>query len=418
MKPEEAVHWFRDYFLEEGVSQGLAVFLNAAIVLLALSLVLYGVDYIIKNIIVKAFNIFTHKTKTQFDDYLAKSKFPAVVAHIVPVIIVKNVFQLLFDDLPGLLKFSIVAIDIYTVILIVNICRSILNAFREYLKSKPHYAQKPLKSYQQVIMTIIWIFAILYMIYYLSGKSVEAITSLGAASALLMLMFRDTILGFIASVQITVNDTVRIGDWVTFNSYGADGIVSEINLTSVLIKNWDNTYTSIPTYSLISSSFQNWRGMLQGEGRRMKRSIIIKQNTVKFLTPEDLERFKKIELIKPYIEHRAKDHQTLNEKNEVDTSMIINGRQQTNLGLFRKYANVYLNKSPAILKDVYVMVRHLQPTEKGIPLEIVCFCSDKNWVNFEHIQADIFDHLIAAVPYFDLEIYELPSGHDISHFEA
>lgn len=406
------LHWFRDYFIEQGVGQQWAIYLNAAIVLVGLMLVLFVVDFLLRKIIVQAFKIFSNKTRTDFDNFLVKSNFPRFVAHIIPVVIVRYVVSHLFDDLPSVLSVVLVLVDIYAIILGAWILRSVLRSVRDYLRTKALFKDKPLESYVQVFMIIIWIIAFMIIIYRISGGSFEAITSLGAVSALLLLVFKDTILGFIASIQITVNDIVRIGDWITFNRYGADGTVTEISLATVRVQNFDNTYTTIPTYSLISDSFQNWRGMQQSGGRRIKRSLYIKQNSVRFLTEADLDRLKKIELVSTYIEHRKQNHQEINTENEVDTSLVINGRQQTNLGVFRKYIDAYLHKNNAINKEMFLMVRHLQPTAQGIPIQVYCFSNDKAWVNYEHIQADIFDHLIAAVPYFDLEIYEYPSGND------
>lgn len=412
------LHWFRDYFMEQGMAQNWAIYLNAAIVLIGLLLVLFIIDFLLRTVIVQAFKIFSNKTKTNFDDFLVKSNFPRFVAHIIPVLIVRYVVGHLFDDLPGVLSVVLTLVDIYAIILGAWICRSILKSTREFLRTKSLFKDKPLDSYVQVIMIIIWIIAFLIMAYRVSGGGFEALTSLGAVSALLLLVFKDTILGFIASIQITVNDIVRIGDWITFNRYGADGTVTEINLATVRVQNFDNTYTTIPTYSLISDSFQNWRGMQQSDGRRIKRSLYIKQNSVRFLSEDDLERLKSIQLIRSYIEHRQKTHKDHNAEHEIETDLVINGRQQTNLGVFRKYIDAYLNKNNAINKEMFLMVRHLQPTAQGIPLEVYCFSYDKNWVNYEHIQADIFDHLVAAVSYFDLEIYEYPSGNDFKAGEA
>lgn len=211
---------------------------------------------------------------------------------------------------------------------------------------------------------------------------------------------------------------VRIGDWITFSKYGADGEVIEINLASVRVQNFDNTYTTIPTYSLISDSFQNWRGMQESPGRRIKRSLLIKQNSVVFLTPEKIEDLRKIELIRPYLEHRQRDVDKYNTNKQSDKSLLINGRNQTNLGVFRKYADAFLHENAAINKDMFLMVRHLAPTEHGLPIEIYAFSNDKRWENYEHIQADIFDHLIACVGYFDLELYESPSGGDLKALKA
>ncbi|MDP5028549.1 MAG: mechanosensitive ion channel family protein, partial [Flavobacterium sp.] len=206
-----------------------------------------------------------------------------------------------------------------------------------------------------------------------------------------------------------VNDMVRIGDWITMEKFGADGDVIEINLATVKVRNFDNTTTTIPTYSLISDSFKNWRGMLDSDGRRIKRHLLIKANSVTFLELDAIEKFKKIQHLTSYIEHRQADIDKYNTNNKIDKSVIVNGRNLTNLGLFRKYINQYILSHPGINKDMLLMVRYLQPTEHGIPLEIYCFSKDKEWINYEHIMADIFDHVMASLPYFDLEVFEIIS---------
>jgi miniconductance mechanosensitive channel len=263
-------------------------------------------------------------------------------------------------------------------------------------------------------MIFVWGIAAFFIINEITGYSIISLTTLGATSAALLLIFRDTILGFVASIQISVNDIVRIGDWITVSKFGADGTVEEINLATVRVQNFDKTFTTIPTYSLISDSFQNWRGMQESPGRRIKRVLFIKQNSISFITEEDLKALKKIENVKDYIDHRQNDINASNSQLNVNKELLINGRNQTNLGVFRKYIDSYLRNNPAINKNMFLMVRHLAPTDKGIPVEIYCFSNDKKWENYEHIQADIFDHLIAAVPYFGLEIFELPSGKDFN----
>ena len=262
-------------------------------------------------------------------------------------------------------------------------------------------------------MIFAWGIGLFFIIQLLTGYSIKSLATLGAASAVVLLIFKDTILGFVASIQISVNDIVRIGDWITVNKYGADGFVIQINLATVRVQNWDKTFTTIPTYALISDSFQNWRGMFESGGRRIKRSIYIKQSSIRFLTEEDLQRLSKIERVRDYINHRQRDIDRFNKSKEIDKELLLNGRNQTNFGVFRNYVNTYLNENSAINKEYSLMVRHLPPTDKGLPLEIYCFSRDTRWVNFEHIQADIFDHILAALPYFDLEIFESPTGKDV-----
>ena len=239
-------------------------------------------------------------------------------------------------------------------------------------------------------------------------------TGLGAISAVIILVFKDTIMGFVASIQVSINDMVRIGDWITFEKYGADGDVIEINLATVKVQNFDKTITTIPTYALISDSFKNWRGMTSSDGRRIKRALNIKQEGVKYLTEQEVNKLKEIELITSYLGTRQHDIKSYNSSNNINKDLLLNGRNLTNLGVFRKYIDVYLKNHSAINKDMMIMARQLAPTTQGIPLEIYAFSSDKRWENYEYIMSDIFDHLIAALPYFDLENFELPSGSGFS----
>jgi len=408
-----------DYFISQGMNVIVASYINLAINLSILLLLVLLINYLVKRFVVETFKAFTTKTKTTFDDFLVKSKFPRYIGQIVPITLIYYTIPYILVDHEYSLKVVLFVLNIYVIILIVWIFRSLLRTSKNYLRTKDEFKDKPIDSYIQVLMIFVWVVGIMFIFSEITGKSVENFAiSLGAASAILLLVFKDTIMGFVASIQVSVNDIVRIGDWITFSKYGADGNVTEINLATVRVQNFDNTFTTIPTYSLISDSFQNWRGMQDSPGRRIKRAIFIKQNSVKFVTPEDLEKLKKISLIAPYLDHRQKEIDKYNTNNNIDKEMPINGRNQTNLGIFRKYADAYLYDHSAINKELYMMVRHLAPTPQGIPVEILCFSRDKRWENFEYIAADIFDHLIAAVPYFDLQLFESPSGDDVQKFSA
>ncbi|MEM6517542.1 MAG: mechanosensitive ion channel domain-containing protein, partial [Bacteroidota bacterium] len=224
---------------------------------------------------------------------------------------------------------------------------------------------------------------------------------------IVLLIFKDTILGFVASIQVAINDSVRIGDWITMEKYGADGDVIEINLSTVQVQNFDMTITHIPTYALISDSFKNWRGMQSSGGRRIKRSILLTAKSIKYLTNEHIEKLKNIQLIEKYLQNIQQKIQKHNSEKGVDKTTLINGRNLTNVGVFRKYLQTYIENNSAVNKDMTIMVRQLAPTPQGVPLEIYCFSSDKRWKNYEFVMSDIFDHALAAVPYFDLEIFEL-----------
>jgi miniconductance mechanosensitive channel len=287
--------------------------------------------------------------------------------------------------------------------LCVFVVRSLLRTGKEYLKLYERFKDKPLDSYLQIFMIFSWGVGLFFIINLITGYSTASVASFGAVSAVVLLIFKDTILGFVASIQISVNDIIRIGDWITFSKYGADGTVTEINLATVTVQNFDNSFTTIPTYSLIADSFQNWRGMQESDGRRIKRSIFIKQNSVKFLDKDDIEKLKGIELVHQYLDVRENDNSLFNIDTEVNKYLLVNGKNQTNLGVFREYINAILIDNPLINKDLYLMVRYLPTTDKGIPVEIYCFCHDKKWENYEKIQADILDQVLGAVPYFELE---------------
>ena len=257
-------------------------------------------------------------------------------------------------------------------------------------------------------MIVLWIFSIGVIISEIFDINKNTLLGiLGAISAIIILIFRDTILGFVASVQVSLNDMVRIGDWITFDKFGADGDVIEINLATVKVRNFDNTTTTIPTYSLISDSFRNWRGMLKSDGRRIKRHILIQSKSIRFLNEEELNKMKKIQLISDYIDNKQVEINKYNKKYNIDKSLSINGRNITNFGLFRKYITNYLEHYPGINKNMILLCRQLQPTAQGIPLEIYAFSKDQRFEQYEHIMADIFDHIIASVAYFDLELYEI-----------
>lgn len=403
-----------DYFREQGFGERISHYFSLFLHIAILVTVIFILNYLIKRFVIEGFKAFTNRTKATFDDFLIKSNFPKYVGQILPIYIIYKTVPYILEDHVFTLTGVLFILKIYIIVLVVWIFRSLLRSTNNYLKTREEFLDKPLDSYIQVLMIFIWVVGFMFMFSVITGKSaIDFLISLGAASAILLLIFKDTILGFVASIQISVNDIVRIGDWITFSKFGADGSVTEINLATVKVQNWDNTYTTIPTYSLIADSFQNWRGMQESPGRRIKRSIFIKQNSVKFIDTEDLVNLKEISLIAPYLEHRQKEIEAYNTKNNINKKLLINGRNQTNLGIFRKYVESYLSEHPAIHKEMYLIVRHQAPTPQGIPLEILCFSKDKRWENFEYISSDIFDHIIAALPFFGLTLFESPSGDDI-----
>ncbi len=416
LEMQKFTNFLKDFLMDVGFPQFWAETTNLFITLSLIAVIAYLFDRILRVVIVKLFYIFSIKTKTTFDDFLVKSKFPRYIAHITPLFILKFIVPVILLEFPFLLKAFVAIINIYGIILVVKIIRSFLKSTQRYLMTKERFMDKPLESYVQVVMIFLWGMAIFFIIYQLTGRDILSFATLGAASAVILLIFKDTILGFVASIQVSVNDIVRIGDWIVYSKFGADGTVTDINLATVRVQNWDNTFTTIPTYSLISDSFQNWRGMQESGGRRIKRAVFIKQNSIKFLTAEKIEELKKIQLVKQYIEDKHSEINLYNKEIGADKSVLINGINLTNFGVFRKYIDTYLSQNSDVSKELFSMVRQLAPTSKGIPLEIYCFSSNKEWANYEAIMSDIFDHVIASVPYFDLEIFEDPTGRDLNAF--
>ena len=398
---------FRDWGMSRNVASYTSLIFNIAI-LIALAYVIY---YAAKFILVTLTAIFAQRTKTKFDDYLIQNKTTRYTAYLIPFFFIYKAVPVILDKYEYWESMFGKIVGIYIVLLGLWIVRTVFNSLRDYLKQKPEYSDKPIDSFVQVIMIVLWIFGVAMIISTLFGiKKGELLTILGTLSAIIILIFRDTILGFVSSVQVAINDMVRIGDWITMDKFGADGDVIEINLTTVKVRNFDNTITTIPTYALSSDSFQNWRGMQKSEGRRIKRHILIKSSTIRFLNDEDLRQLRKVQLITSYIDSRQAEIDRYNDLRGIDKTLSLNGRNMTNLGLFRKYIIQYLTDHPGLNKNMHIICRQLQSTAHGVPLEIYVFSSDKRWANYEYIMADIFDHVMASVRYFDLEIFELPSS--------
>jgi miniconductance mechanosensitive channel len=397
---------FRDWGMSRNFASYISLIFNI-IILIALAYVIY---YAAKFILVTLTAIFAQRTKTKFDDYLIQNKTTRYTAYLIPFFFIYKAVPVILDRYEYWELVFGKIVGVYIVLLGLWIVRTIFNSLRDYLKQKPEYSDKPIDSFVQVIMIVLWIFGVALIISTLFGiKKGELLTILGTLSAIIILIFRDTILGFVSSVQVSINDMVRIGDWITMDKFGADGDVIEINLTTVKVRNFDNTITTIPTYALSSDSFQNWRGMQNSEGRRIKRHILIKSSSIRFLNDQDLNHMKKIQLITSYIETRQTEIIRYNAMRGIDKSLALNGRNMTNLGLFRKYITQYLLDHPGLNKNMHIMCRQLQSTAHGVPLEIYVFSSDKRWANYEYIMSDIFDHIMASVIYFDLEMFELPS---------
>lgn len=403
---------FRQYFHELyaswGMNESLAINATVFILFLMLVVIIYVSDFVARRILINWFSIFSKRTKTNFDDLLVSHRAPRTIAHVVPLVLTIILFPIVFEEYPELVSVVEIILKVYGVLLIIWILRKVLLTFETYFKSLPRLKDKPIDSYIQVVMLFMWIIGLAFCVVIITGVPLWTFfTTMGAASAILLLIFKDTILGLVASIQIAINDTVRIGDWITMEKFGADGNVIEINLSTVQVCNFDKTITVIPTFALNSEAYKNWRGMIESGGRRIKRSVVIKASSIHYLTKEEVNSLKDIQLITSYLETRESDINQFNESRQIDKSKLINGRNLTNFGVFRKYLQEYIQQHSAINKDMTIMVRQLEPTPQGIPLEVYAFSSDKRWENYEYIMADIFDHVLAAIPYFNLELFEL-----------
>ncbi|HEY4538545.1 MAG TPA: mechanosensitive ion channel domain-containing protein [Faecalibacter sp.] len=405
---------FLDFVLTLGLSTYYTYMVTSVLLSLVLLLVLYAVDYVLRKVLLLVVTDFISRSKTQLDDLLIKNKVLQFISHLVPIIVAKAAVPLIFMGFPNWIIYSIKIVDIALILTVCLLLINILKAFRDLLKTKSAFADKPLDSYLQVASIILYSIGGILTYSIITGESPKSfLVSLGAASAILMLVFKDSILGFVASIQVSSNDMVRVGDWIEMSKYGADGNVIQINLSTVKVQNFDKTITTIPTYALISDSFKNYRGMQNAGGRRIKRSINLKMSSIRFLEEHEIEELKRIDLLKSYIEQRSQEIKAFNDKNSFDPTMKVNGRRMTNIGLFREYIKAYTYQNPHIHKDYHFIVRQMQPTEHGLPIELFMFTNTTVWVEFEGIVGDIFDHLFAVVPFFKLEIFELPASDDI-----
>ena len=386
-----------------GTSTSLAIAEGLAVVtLLAIGVMLILLSRFIVN---KTVNVLIKRTPSKYDDLLIKNKVFVRICLLIPAILVKYYINDAMPDFEGAAIIIVKITKIYEIIVYASILMALVNTAHELYNSFEFSKLKPIEGLVQVVKGIIIAFSVLLITTFLLGKSLSSIIiGLGTISAVLLLIFQDSIKGFVGSIQLSINDMLRIGDWIVMGP--ADGNVMEINLTTVKVQNWDNTITTIPTYQLVSSPFTNWRGMSESGGRRIARTINIDVNTIRYCTPEMLEKYKHYSLVKDYITQREEDIAEYNKANNIDTSEIMNGRQQTNIGIFRAYIKAYLNNNPKLNHNLTMMVRQLQPSEFGVPLQIYAFSSDKQWVNYEEIQSDIFDHVIAAAEMFDMKIYQ------------
>ena len=402
-----------DFLVNNGISDSIANLIGLAVTIVLLLILAIVSYWITKHYLVKLLEIVFKRSKNTWDDALVQHGFVKRLSYMMPIIVVYMSIDLLMPSqafAPELFKrFSMV----FFVMAGVWILDSVLLAVREIYSSSQIASRRPIRGYTDAIKIIAYVMAGIFIISILTDKSPWGILSiLGGFTVVLMLIFKDTILGFVASIQLSGHDMVRVGDWIEMPKYGADGDVIDVTIHTVKVRNWDKTITTIPTYGLVTDAFKNWRGMSESGGRRIKRSLNIDMSSIKFCTDEMLESFEKFALLKEYLQHKKEEISAYNAEHEVDASQLINGRHQTNIGVFRAYVVAYLKNHPKIHQTMTFLVRHLEPTPYGLPVQIYVFSNDQAWANYEAIQANIFDHLLAALPEFDLRVFQNPTGYD------
>ena len=376
-----------------GVADGVALWMVRAILVLAIVLIIYVFDKICRGIFIPSVRKVTAKTQTTWDDYLLSDKVLNNVCHLIPAVVFYVLIPLAFDSASQMLDLILKCCNIYITVVIVKLVCAFLTSL--YAISSEHEKLKnhSMKGFYQMLKLVVICIGAIIIISELIGKDPIAIlTGLGAGTAILMLVFQDTIKGLVAGIQLTANDMLRPGDWITMPKYGADGDVIEVTLTTVKVRNWDKTITTVPPYALVNDSFQNWRGMFDIGGRRVKRSINIDMHTVRFCTEEEMASYKK----EPWME-----------------GFEATGKEEVNLYIFRHYVMYYLTHHPKVSQDLIMTVRQLQPTAQGMPIELYFFSANTAWLRYEHLQAEVFDHVLAMLHRFDLKVFQSPTGLDL-----
>lgn len=379
--------------------------------LLAILIVAIVVYWITAKIVVRVIHRLIENTKTDWDDYLSKRKVFQSISHLTSAMVFY--YSCNFSEIPEVTALLTTFTNIYFVFIFVRVVSRVLKASNDIYLTTPYAATRSIKGYIQLIMIVVYFVAAIFIIAFIFKKSpLVLLTGLGAIAAVLLLVFKDTILGLVASIQLSANKMLKPGDWIEMPKHNANGTVIDISLNTVKVQNFDKTIITVPTYSLVAESFQNWAGMEESEGRRIKRSINIDMKSIRFCDDRMLEKFQKFRLIKDYVIDKQNEIMEYNRNMDIENDMVPNVRRQTNLGIFRKYLEEYLKRNPNINQDMTFLVRYLQPTETGLPVEIYVFSKNKQWAEYESIQADIFDHILAVIPEFELLVFQSTSGND------
>jgi miniconductance mechanosensitive channel len=403
-----------EWFIGRGLTPQSVKAINAGLSVVFLVILALAASFVARHALAPLIEKTVKRTNVVWDDLLARHNFFTRLAHLLPVLVLSIGADFVFASdnyLAEIIRRFIATLFVFVGVWTLD---AFLGGVHDIYNTYEISRNKPIRGYIQAVKIIVYLCGGIFVVALLMNKSPWGILSVfGGLTAVLILIFKDTILGFVAGIQLSANDMVRVGDWIEMPKYGADGDVIDVSINTVKVRNWDKTITTIPTYALVSDTFINWRGMSESGGRRIKRSIYLDMHTIKFCDAHMRERFGKIALLKEYLDKKEAEINAYNLEHNVDPSMVLNGRRQTNIGVFRAYVVAYLRNHPQIHQDMTFLVRHLEPTPQGLPLQIYVFSKDQVWANYEAIQADIFDHVLAAVPEFDLRVFQYPSGFDL-----
>lgn len=396
--------------MEFKISVNTAMLMAQVILLLGMLISSFLGNVLTKKVLLKVIPFYLKTHKIDWANIILEKKVFHYVSHFVSALIIyifAIAFPLYQEVMQRVALSYILVVGIFTV-------AALLNSINEIYSKHSISKQKPIKGYIQIVKIAIFIVGTVVFVSIILDKSpLIFLSGIGALTAVFLLIFRDSLLGLVAGIQLSSNDMVRLGDWIEMPKYGADGFVTDISLNTVKVQNFDKTITTIPTYALISDSFKNWRGMVDAGGRRIKRAIYIDTSSINFCTADMIEQFKKIQYLADYIQSKEKEIENYNREQDADPLVLINGRHMTNIGTFRVYIENYLKSHPKIRKDMIQIVRQLSSGEYGLPLEVYAFTSDTDWVKHEAVQSDVFDHIFAIVPQFGLRIYQQPTGYDM-----
>ncbi len=405
-----------NFLLERGLTPQLSKVISRIITLIITFIICFASYLFIKYSVLNALSFIIKKTKTKFDDILLENKTFIHIPKLVPALILIYLIPMIFSGYENIVLIVNRFIYSYITLLILLTLNSAITALSIFYKNISSTMKLPITSLIQVLRIILTLICVLIIIAIMLNRSpLIVLSGLGALTAVFMLVFKDSLMGFVAGIQLTLNKMVDYGNWISMPKYGADGNVVDITLTTIKVCNWDNTVTMVPTYALMSESFKNWKSMSESGGRRIKRSIYIDMQSIKFCDNEMLKKVGNIQKLSEYINNSTKDIENFNNENNIDASSPVNGRRLTNIGLFRHYIESYLKTNPNIHESMTLLVRQLQPTKSGLPIEIYVFSKETMWEKYESIQADIFDHIFAIIKEFDLEIFQSPSGGDLKN---